>query len=243
MLPKYMITHKYVVIFLAILVVAISLTLQYFGWIMPETKEGFDAIPVEYDKANPSKPINGYYLVDSKSMALVPYGYAIDPTDPYKIIPVSNAAKLSLKLGDKAPKMPVPGEMMPERYYLNETSLGVLPPNMMPDVKSVDVNYNTVPPSILVYYNNGYVSNNLYYEKKFTPISKVTNPLPKEIYFVDKDMVLVSFVPYGQIADVSSGYGTIPNPDLISNSGKFDMTDIDYKNPENNNYDLSLIHI
>jgi hypothetical protein len=206
--------------------------------------EPFDVVPIQYtDFAHMQLP-PGYYKVDNANMAQIPYGYKVDPTNNSKIVPVTETAKYSSK-GAAVPSVPAPGQPIPDTYYLLDAShLAILPPNMMPDVKSVDVSYNTTPPSLLVYYNTGYVSSTQYYEKTFLTPQSTTNAIlssnrglpvaaPPTMYFTDSTYRKVSFLPYGKIQDPTRGYGYIENPDLISKTGKFDYTNTNFKDIAN----------
>lgn len=255
MFPKVVMQHKYLIMVGLIFIFLIALWSQYYFNIKIES---FDVLPIQYsDFANTKLP-PGYYKVDDMNMAKIPYGYKIDPTDNSKIIPVTDAAKLSTNgkvtqtvNGVKVPIVPVPGKPIPDMYYLlNDTTLGTVPPNMMANVKSVDVSYNSIPPKLLVYYNTGYVSSTLYYKKTFpTPDSvksvisasrgppyNSTNPppaAPPTMYFVDSGYNTVSFLPYGKIQNQTTGIGYIDNPNLISKTGQFDSTNTNFKDIAN----------
>ena len=258
MLPKWIMEYKYWVMFLLVVITGVAIyvqTLQLFDEKDPTT-EAFDTpVPIKYADAAKTKLIAGYYQIDNATMMPIPYGYVIDPNDPKKIKPKTQTAKQSLMVSEKAPSYPAAGMWMPQGYYsLNDSSLALLPPNMMPKVKRVDTSYNTIPPRTLVYYDHGYVSSTAYYKATFpTPASTKAvvdaaakppyTPLtpapaaPLSMYFADASFNTVAFLPYGKIQDPSNGYGYVGNPDLISQTGKFEDTNLNYKDVANN-YDI-----
>jgi hypothetical protein len=247
MFPKVVMQNKYLIMVGLILIFFVALWSQYYFKIEIES---FDVLPIQYsDFANTKLP-PGYYKVDDTTMAKIPYGYALDPIDNSKIIPATNATKLSsigqvtqTLNGEKVPIVPVPGKPIPDMYYLlNDTTLGTVPPNMMANVKSVNVSYSSTPPKLLVYYNTGYVSSTVYYKKTFpTPdsvksvISASRGPpaAPPTMYFVDSGYKMVSFLPYGKIQNQTTGVGYIDDPNLISKTGQFDSTNTNFKDIAN----------
>jgi len=253
MLPKSVMQHKYLVMILLILIFFAALFSQYYFQIEVES---FDVVPIQYADFSHTTVIPGYYQVDASNMAQIPHGYKIDPKNQRNIIPVTQAAKQSLT-STATPPVPAPGKLIPETYYLlNATSLAILPPNMMPNVKSVDVSYNTAPPTLLVYYNTGYVSSTQYYETKYPTPDSVTavvkankpppysaaNPppaAPPTMYFTDALYLTVAFLPYGKIQDPSNGYGYVGDSHLISQNGKYDFNNTNYKDLAND-YDINF---
>lgn len=239
MFPKVVMQHKYLIAFGLIVVFFAALFLQYYWKIEVES---FDVVPIQFADAQHTKLLSGYYQVDAKNMAHIPYGYKLDPTNNSKIVPVTATAQQSTT-GKVVPPVPPMGKRIPDTYYLlNATSLAILPPNMMPNVKSVDVSYTTVPPTLLVYYDKGYISSTQYYQKMFpTPDSvkstirqsKTPPPAPPTMYFVDPAYKTIAFLPYGKIQDRKKGYGYIDNPNLISKTGKFDAANTNFKDIAN----------
>lgn len=248
MFPKEVMRYKYPIIIGIISIFFAALWCQYYFKIEIEP---FDVLPIQYANFERTKLLPGYYKVDETNMAKIPYGYKLDPNNNTKIIPVTESAIQSTS-GTKVPPVPAQGKKIPDTYYLrDDTNLAILPPNMMPDVKSVDVSYNTTPPSLLVYYNVGYVSETEYYKKTFlTPQStknlvqsfnreppySSTNPppaAPPTMYFTDSTYQSVAFLPYGKVQDQTNGYGYVENPNLISKTGKFDYTNTNFKDIAN----------
>lgn len=252
MLPKMVMQHKYLVAVLLILIFFAALFVQYYFQI---ELESFDVVPIQYADFAHTTVVPGYYRVDASNMAQIPHGYKIDPDNQSNILPVTEAAQKSIT-STTTPPVPAPGKPIPDTYYLKtSTSLGVLPPNMMPNVQYVDVSYNTSPPTLLVYYNLGYVSSTQYYETKYPTPDSVTavvkankpppysaaNPppaAPPTMYFVDALYKTVSFLPYGKIQDPSNGYGYVGNSNLISQTGKYDFNNTNYKDLAND-YDIN----
>ena len=243
-----MLQYKYLVVLVAILVISLSLFAQYYFQIEVEGMQ--DTMPIEYaDAPAKTKIKSGYYQVDANNMAQIPSGYIIDPTNNQNILPNTQTAISSLQIKGAVPSVPSLGQPIPDGYYLKTaTSLGLLPPNMMPKVASVDVSLNQIPPTLLIYYNTGYTTKQLYYEQTFpTPASIAaivnsraytsTNPhpaAPPTMFFVDPDYKTVSFLPYGKIQDPVKGYGFTSNPNLISKTGTFDYGNTNYKDISNN---------
>lgn len=242
MFPKIVMQYKYPIMIGFILIAAIALWCQYYFQI---EVEGFDAVPIQFKDFDKTKMLDGYYKVDDKTMAKIPYGYKLDPNNNMKIIPVTETAKQSIS-GSKIPPVPSIGKPLPDGYYLlSDLSLAILPPNMMPDVKSVDVSYTSAPPTLMVYYNNGYVSSATYYSKTFpTPqsvkdlvqtnslMNRYTAPPPK-MYFVDSTYQTVSFLAYGKIPDENKKFGFVNDPYLISRTGNFDYANTNFKDIAN----------
>lgn len=257
MFPKWILQNKILVGFILIFIFCLSLYAQYYFQI---EVEGFDTIPIQYKNSSDTKLIDGYYQVDDTQMAAIPHGFIVDPDNSRNILPNTQQAKQSL--AGPAPKsFPngntiqeglASGQIIPEGYFmLNDSSLGVLPPNMMPKVKNVDVYYNTTPPVLLVYYTPGYTSKTQYYKNTFPTPSSVTalvkdnhpppytatNPppaAPPTMYFTDSTYNQVAFLPYGKIQDPSNGYGYVGDANLISQTGKFDFNNMNFKDIANN---------
>jgi hypothetical protein len=249
MLPKWIMEYKYVVMIVLILVTCVAMYVQTWN----VTHESFDVpVPIKYTDAAKTKLVAGYYQIDNTTMMPIPYGYAIDPSNTKHIKPKTQAATQSLAVNKKTPPYPSPGMWIPDGYYaLTDSSLGVLPPNMMPKVNHVDVSYNTIPPRLLVYYDPGYVSSVAYYKATFpTPVSVKSflataakppytsvNPPPAPpptMYFADACFNTVSFLPYGKIQDPSNGYGYVGNPNLISQTGQFEYNNTNFRDIADN---------
>jgi hypothetical protein len=196
-------------------------------------KEGFETVPLKTDPAT-NKVVYGYYKVDDDNMAVIPYGYIIDPLDQMKIIPKTNTAAQN-KLPTRVPQMPPSGYPLPDGYYkLSDASLAILPPNMLPKVSSVYFTTDT-PPQLRINYDVGYVSSSVYYAKKINiDNNNIPYALPAGVYFTKVDKTQVAFLPYGQIADAANGYGMIPNPNLNSNANAQQYRDI------SNNYNVQF---
>jgi hypothetical protein len=197
-------------------------------------KEGFETIPLQKDPTT-QKIVAGYYQVDSTSMAAVPNGYKVDPNNPMKIIPVTDVAKLSIQADLKVP-VPENGLPMPDGYYkLTDSSLAILPPNMMPLVNSVDFTQDT-PSRLKINYGLGYVSSNQYYAQIYTPISFTPTSIPASsgVYFTNTNKTQVSFLPYGKLPNTEIGYGLIDNPSLKSNNTVFNAQTKQYRDISDN---------
>lgn len=256
MLPKWLMQNKYIVMCVAVIITGVAIYAQvYLGYGKESTedaddedgeKEGFDTVPLTYDPAStPSHKIiaKGYYQVDETTMAKIPYGYQIDPNNPRKIIAKTNTAMESTGASSKfmVPDIPAYGVPIPDGYYkVNDSILGILPANMMPDVSGVDVDYTSITKPVLkIYYNTGYVSSAEYYQKEIAPENNISPPPPQGIYFSRSSQDKVSFLPYGKIHDASNGWGYVDNPDLISRTGNFDPSAKKYSDMSNN-YDVTF---
>lgn len=182
-----------------------------------KSKEGFDMVPISRDPSN--NIVNGYYQVDDENMAIIPYGFAVDPNDPRKIIPKTKVA-YSLLQPKKVPPAPKKGEKLMYGFYfsnepyLADSSLAALPPNMSPNVEKIEFD-KELNPTLLIYYGKGYVSDTQYYKNKYSP-NIFPRVLPEGVYYTDASKAYVSFLRYGQVADVSNGYGFIL--DSLSNA-------------------------
>jgi hypothetical protein len=188
-----------VFILIAIIVITILISSLFFA----SSEEGFDVVPIS---TNPQtkQVITGYYQIDDSRMAMLPYGFKIDPNDPQKIIPttVTNINMLKPKQDIPIPKQ---GDKMPEGYYLlSDSSLAILPPNMLPNLNKIKISEDNA--KILYYYDIGYMSETKYYEKKFNPDNN-QKELPEGVYYTDSNKDFVSLLKFGQIADKEKGYG------------------------------------
>jgi len=242
MLPKWMTRHVYLVSFILICVAGLAIYLQALF----EIKEAFDTVPLDYQKdANGNRTSNvktGYYKTSSSTMALIPYGYVIDPTDQTKIVPKSESATQNHVFAEINENTKwTSTDILPDGYYIataNKT-LGGLPPNMMPDVSSIDVNTSTVPPKLVIEYNVGYINKDTYYNRVFDPLHPISPPLPKGIYYYDSTKTKIAFLPYGKIPDTTKGWGYIKDPNLISQTGEFEADTRQYGDISNN-YDITF---
>jgi len=231
-----MTSHFYLIVFLCILITGLAIYIQA----VYEIKEGFDTVPIKFDTSG--NLLKGYYQTSSSTMALVPYGYIVSPSDRTKIIPNSQTSTQtqanSLYQGSRKWTST---DILPDSYYIQaaDGTLGQLPPNMMPDVKSIDVNTSTVPRKLIVQYNVGYVNKDTYYNRVFTHLNPISPPLPKGIYYFDARHATVAFLPYGKIPDASNGYGYVKDPNLISPTGKFEADKRQYSDISNN-YDVTF---
>jgi hypothetical protein len=137
-------------------------------------------------------------------MAILPYGFKIDPHNPHKILP-STEANINRFKPKKDIPIPKQGEKMPDGYYLvSESSLAILPPDMLPKLHKINFSEDTA--KIIYHYDTGYISETRYYEKKFKPMN-YPKKLPEDVYYTDADKTFVSFLRFGQVADKEKGYG------------------------------------
>lgn len=195
------------------------------------SQEGFEIIPLERNPVT-NKPINGYYQVDDTNMALIPYGFGLDPNDSKKIIPITKTAASLLRATYK-PGIPGPGEPVPDGFYfITDVSLAVLPPNMKPNVK--EIKFSDSPTKLKIYYNNGYVSSTEYYKQQYAPDTPLPTSLPPGVYFTDSTKTKLSFLPEGKLADEKKGYGLKVNPTLNLSTTAFNFASSNYRDISNN---------
>jgi hypothetical protein len=193
-------------------------------YILPKSKNA-DGTVNENAKYYKVKLPYGYYKVDDNTMATIPYGYILQPqgqdiTVDYmkQIIPktVSNIYKTGNKDDYNKdstffakPKsviaVPANGEI-PEGMYVipdNQNKMAPLPPNMKPNITSVEISGTRLDPTLKKIYSDkvGYVSEKEYYDKVFTVTNsdflKLNNlvptsdknfkavPLPEGLYYYD----------------------------------------------------------
>jgi hypothetical protein len=225
-------TYSTFIIFAILLL--ISATAMLFDIFLPRCAEGFDTVPLATNPAT-KKIIRGYYQVDEENMAILPYGFAVDPNNSRQIVPVTKTA-ISMLKPTYVPQIPKPGDPLPTKFYFaTDASLAVLPPNMKPNIKSIDFSGNP-PPSIQIYYNKGYVSETQYYKNQYKP-ANYPPELPEGVYYVDASHTLVSFLKYGEIPDKSKGYGKTTNPNLYLSAKNFNYMTSNYRDVSNN-YDM-----
>lgn len=221
---------------IALILVLIAAVFSVIYYLTTTIEEGFNAVPLTTDP-NTKKIVYGYYQVDSKKMAKVPYGYSVDPNDPTKILPESKTA-IKESRPESLPPVPPKGEKIPDGFYLeSNTSLAVLPPNMSPNINSIDFSGN--PAKILYFYNNGYVSETQYYEKLYKPAHYPAS-LPNEVYYTDPSRTLLSFLRYGEIADEKMGYGKTKNTKLNQSTTKFNYNTSNYRDNVKDNYNAEF---
>lgn len=224
-----------------VLLSALSLVLGSMTGCGCNKMEGFaDKMPLKIDPST-NKIVSGYYKVDASNMVAIPYGYTINPDQPEKLVPKTNAVAQSNFKADPKISVPAEGLPLPEGYYkLTDSSLALLPPHMMPTVKSVDFTQDN-PPILKIYYGLGFVSSDKYYADTFTPAKYTPPSLPSSsiVYFTDLNKTKVSFLPYGKIANTELGYGMTNNPNLKSSTAKFDTTTTKYRDI-GNNYDVQF---
>lgn len=174
----------------------------------------------------------GYYRIDDEMMAKIPYGYVVDPNDPTfkKIIPATDSSFY------KAKPVPIPANGIPDGYYkISDGFMGILPPDMKPDILSVNVDGTFI-------FKNGYINEEDFYKRRF-PVprdlldkdGKIIN-LPAGTYLND-DRTTVSLLPYGQVAKGVSDPGYKKNPYLLKSTSKFDYTIKSYSDVKDN-YDV-----
>lgn len=220
-----------ILIIISILLMITSIALL-FG--CSKYKESFDVVPIATDPST-KKIVYGYYRVDDNNMAIIPYGFVIDPSNDKNIIPNTILAqrKLTQNFNKRAPKQ---GEILPPGlYFINEpyladSSLAVLPPNMSPKVNKIE--FSEEPnPVLKIYYSKGYVSDIEYYNAKYTP-NRRPSVLPEGVYYTDDTKQFVSFLRSGQVADVSKGYGFKKDTNTNMTNIKYD----DIKNSYNTEF-------
>jgi hypothetical protein len=200
------------------------------------TQEGFEIVPLVTDPVK-HQVSAGYYQVNDSKMALLPYGFVVDPSNNRQIIPSTKVGINMLKPRYNAP-IPNPGEPLPDNFYFaTDSSLAVLPPNMLPKIKTID--FKGDPATILFYYDKGYVSETQYYENQYTPVTYPAT-LPKQVYYIDSSHTLVSFLRYGEIQDPFNGYGKIADPFLNLSALNYNYATSNYRDISNN-YD-TLFH-
>jgi hypothetical protein len=232
---KLPINPQHILITLLVLfILAVGLMLQN----SVSLSEGFETVPLSVDPST-KKILYGYYQVDASNMAVIPYGYVIDPSDPTKILANTMSAKIASGTAildaskNLTATVPAAGKPIPDGFYkLNDASLAVLPPNMKPDVKSIDFTSAT-PSTLLIYYNNSYVSDNVYYAKKYKPTT-YPSALPAGVYYVDPSNIFVSFLQFGKIADSKKGYGMIPDPALNLSATQANFLTSNYRDVSDN---------
>lgn len=221
------------IILIAILILILA-TSALFSAVTTQL-EGFELVPLITDPAT-KQVLTGYYQVDTGNMAMLPYGFVVDPCNNRQIIPVTKVNKSMLIPNYKA-TIPPPGNFLPDgSYFMTDSSLAILPPNMMPNVKSIDFSGN--PPELLIYYNKGYMSETEYYQKQYKPLN-YPKTLPKQVYYADPSHTLISFLQYGQIPDTAKGYGQILNPKLNLSTTNFNYITSNYRDISNN-YDTKF---
>jgi hypothetical protein len=170
-------------------------------------------------------------------MSAIPYGFGIDPKDPTKLLPITKTTKQKLN-PDELPSIPEKGEKLPDGFYFeSDASLAVLPPNMSPNISSIDFSGN--PAKILYFYKNGYMSDMQYYEKLYKP-ANYPKTLPSEVYYVDPSHTLVSFLKYGEIADNKTGYGKTQNAKLNQSTTNFNYNTSNYRDNVKDNYNAEF---
>lgn len=197
--------------------------------IYPHAREGLDIVPLATDPST-SNVINGYYQVNDKTMAQVPYGYKVNPINPRKLTPIIEVEqnKLSPKINFSIPKL---GEKLPDGYYfLTDSSLAILPPDMLPNLRNIDFDKNG---KTLYYYDSGYISVTQYYENKFKP-NNYPPFLSEGVYYTDQDKKTISILKYDMIADTNKGYGAVANPNINLNMTDFNFMTSNYRDISDN---------
>ena len=190
---------------------------------LESTKEGLDLVKIDRNPTT-NKLIKGHYRVDDENMAQIPYGFGIDPNDETKIIPITKIG-ISMMTPKYNPPFPSEGLPMPNGFYqVSDSSLAMLPPNMKPKIKTIDISEN--PLAILYTYDIGYQSETQYYKNVYYPTNK-PRVIPPEIYYVDESRTKVMFLKYGEIQD-KKGFGKTTNPKLNI------QFEVNYKDVKNN---------
>lgn len=236
---------RFLKMLLVILVIIVAIVLLFVSFSEKGIFEGLETVPLVIDSSN--HVLRGYYQVTDKKMALLPYGFDVDPLDNKKIIPKTQTGISALK-PKYNPPIPKKGEKMPDGFYLTkqcsnpqacttyDLSLAILPPNMSPKLVKIDVSGN--PANIIYHYEPGYVSDTQYYENIYAVADNLSS-LPNELYYKDKSRKSVSFLQYGQIADPSNGYGFITDPNLNLSAKQFNYGKSNYRDISNN-YDIEF---
>ena len=229
-----------VTILILILVIVVVIMPSLISFYNKNLLEGLQTIPLVLDASN--HVLRGYYQVTNDKMALLPYGFETDPLDNKKIIPRTKVGISMLKPKYNQP-IPKNGEKMPDGFYLTkycsdtescstyDLSLAVLPPNMSPNLVTIEISGN--PVKILYTYDPGYISETQYYENVYKVPDNLTS-LPKQLYYKDNSHTLVSFLKYGQIQDSSNGFGAIRNPNLDLYNANFDSESTGYNDIQDN---------
>jgi hypothetical protein len=137
------------------IVVSIVLLLAIYGihwWIFgtspresPNSKEGFSTEPIKWlDSENKKLPF-GYYQVDANTMAQIPYGYSIDPSNPKNVIPKAQAQTISstpIKI-----KYTSDGYLPTGYYKVSDVSMALIPlspPGLQQSISAITWNpFNT----------------------------------------------------------------------------------------------------
>ena len=192
---------KLINVFMLVTIIVITILISFLFFTLNE--EGFEVVPISTNPQS-KQVVNGYYQIDNARMAMLPYGFKIDPNNPQKILP---ATETSMNMLKPTQDMPVPkrGEKMPDGYYLvSDSSLAILPPNMLPNLNKIKFSKDNS--KILYYYDIGYISETRYYEMKFK-LDIFPKKLPNGVYYTDADKTFVSLLKFGQVADNEKGYG------------------------------------
>ena len=151
----------------------------------------------------------GYYRVNDKEMAQIPYGFILEEQGDKlnvdytkRIIPKTATSQGYRAYDDKnKPFDPIPanGEI-PEGMYMRDdgNTMTALPPGMKPNVKSLEIEGKIHSPKLVKTYSPGYVPDSEYYVKKYplnllpfktqqnatgNTLLKIVVPLPPEIYY------------------------------------------------------------
>ena len=102
-------------IIIAILLLIISAALLFGS--CSKYKEGLTIVPIATDSST-KKIVNGYYQVDDKNMAVIPYGFVIDPSNNRNIIPRTKVA-YSMLTPKTVPSPPKRGEKLEDGFYFS----------------------------------------------------------------------------------------------------------------------------
>jgi len=183
----------------------------------------FTKDPTDPSKRKKVKLPYGYYKVDDSVMAVIPYGYMlvnqgddesvdymkqIVPKTTAKIYQSGNSLAYNTTSGffadGKAVNVPANGEVPDEMYVLpsNHGKMAKLPPNMKPNIDSLDIEGTAANPILKKKYSStlGYISENEYYAKVYTLTENSTSvfknltndiafKLPDGIYYFDNNKV------------------------------------------------------
>lgn len=170
----------------------------------------------------------GYFRIDDENMSKLPYGYEVDPSDPTMktIVPFTGSSFY------KAKPVAIPSTGIPDGHYLvSDGFMGILPPKMKANVVSINPNGSFK-------YDVGYINEISYYARRFPIPKDPANPteevrvLPPGT-FLNDDKKTISILPYGKLANGRNTEGYYDNPYLLSKSGKYDFSELTYKDIHN----------
>lgn len=197
-------------------------------------QEGFDERPIERDPLNITL-IPGFYKVDENTMARIPYGYAISPSDESMLVPTTDTNMYYTTVtGTTA--IPINGQIPDGFYKLNDASMARIPtnpPGLMPNITGVS--YNPGNMQFSKTFDIGYINKATYLDLSFD-YTGVTPP--PTMYFRNSQKTKVSFLPYGKIPDSTLGWGHKNDPKIILTEAS--MNSLTNYRDISNNYGLTF---